>query len=207
MLFPLQMQNYNAGPPHSGHDHNKLEFQLPNAPQFDLSPEVINTIAQALAQNSANTMPAHAGPPSTRRYFFHAITNAASDLSLSVIKELKTGFKNYIPLALYMHKACQNATHSTNPMDMEIGWTDKGKMRLKQKAMNAAKDYYLTTDKFTEIRENFIHGICKYLRMGRTLTLGGSHHQLRRYVPRFLQCNHSQTQLHAELALLPGLHC
>jgi hypothetical protein len=42
---------------------------------------------------------------------------------------------------------------------------DKGEMRLKQKSMTAAKDHYLTTDDFTEVRENFIRGMRKYLVM------------------------------------------
>lgn len=84
---------------------------------------------------------------------------------MSVIKELKGGFKNYIPLALCTHKACQTATRTTDPFDTEIGWTEKGEMRLKQRSMSAAKDHYITTDDFTEIRENFIRGIRRYLVM------------------------------------------
>jgi hypothetical protein len=119
------------------------------------------------------TVNAPSGPPPTRRYFSNAITNATSDLPIPVIKELKAGFKNYIPLALCTHKACKNATRSTDPIDTEIGWTEKGEMRLKQKTMNAAKDHYLTTDDFTEIRENFIRGIRKYLVMGDDTGPGG----------------------------------
>jgi hypothetical protein len=96
--------------------------------------------------------------PPTRKYFSRAITNTTSELPLSVIKELKGGLKNYIPLALCTHKACSNAMRYTNPFDTEIGWTDKGEMKLKQKSMMAAKDHYLTTDDFTEARENFVQG-------------------------------------------------
>ena len=39
--------------------------------------------------------------------------------------------------------------------------------------MNAARDHYLTTDDFTEIRENFIHGIRKYLIMEEDTDPGG----------------------------------
>jgi hypothetical protein len=85
---------------------------------------------------------------------------------MSVIKELKSGFKNYIPLALCTHRACSNATRSADTVDTEIAWNDKGEMRLKQKMMTAAKDYHITTDDFTEIRENFIRGMRKYLIMG-----------------------------------------
>jgi hypothetical protein len=101
-----------------------------------------------------------------RKYFSNAITTVTSDLPLPVIKELKAGFKNYIPLALCTHKACTNATRSSDAFDTEIGWTEKGEMRLKQKSMTAAKDHYLTTDDFTEIRENFIRGMRRYLVMG-----------------------------------------
>jgi hypothetical protein len=96
-----------------------------------------------------------------------------SDLPISVIKELKAGFKNYIPLALCTHKACYNATRYTDTFDTEIGWTEKGEMKLKQKAMSAGKDHYLTTDDFTEVRENFIRGMRKYLIMGDDTEAGG----------------------------------
>jgi hypothetical protein len=111
--------------------------------------------------------------PATQRYFSNAITNTTSDLPISVIKELKAGFKNYIPLALCMHKACQSAVHSTDPIDTKIGWTVKGEMQLKQKSMNVAWDHYLTTDDFMEIREIFVRGICKYLIMSDDSDSGG----------------------------------
>ena len=38
-------------------------------------------------------------------------------------------------------------------------------MKLKQKSMTAAKDHYLSTDDFTEVRENFVHGMRKHLVM------------------------------------------
>jgi hypothetical protein len=140
------------------------------APQYELSPDVLAAIARAMGQSASHIT---SGQPSARRYFSNPITNATSDLPISVIKELKAGFKNYIPLAFCTHKACQNATRSTDPIDTEIGWTEKGEMRLKQKTMNAAKDHYLTTDDFTEIRENFIRGIHKYLVMGEDTGPGG----------------------------------
>lgn len=92
---------------------------------------------------------------------------------MSVIKELKAGFKNYIPLALCTHKACLHATRTTDAFDTEIGWTDKGEMRLKTKSMTAAKDHHITTDDFTEIRENFIRGIRRYLVMADDVGPGG----------------------------------
>src|ERR1700678_4099051 len=64
-----------------------------------------------------------------------------------------------------MHRACLNATRYMDPLDAEIGWSDKGEMRLKQKAMTAAKDYHLTTDDFTEACENFIRGMRRHLIM------------------------------------------
>jgi hypothetical protein len=82
-----------------------------------------------------------------------------------VIKELKAGFKNYIPLALCTHKACSNATRYTDPFDTEIGWSDKGEMKLKQRSMTAAKDHYITTDDFTKAHENFVRGLRKHLVM------------------------------------------
>ena len=111
--------------------------------------------------------------PLKRRYFSNAITSATSDLPLSVIKELRSGFKNYIPLALCTHKPCSNTTCSTEGVDTEIAWNDKGEMRLKQKAMTAGKDHYITTDDFTEIRKNFIRGMHKYLIMGDDTGPGG----------------------------------
>ena len=74
---------------------------------------------------------------------------------------------------LCTHKACRIATHSTEAIDTEIGWNDKGEIRLKQKVMTAEKDHYLTTDDFTEIRDNFICGLRKYLVMGDDTEPGG----------------------------------
>src|ERR1700728_4360255 len=45
------------------------------------------------------------------------ITNATCDLPTVVIKELKAGFKQYIPLALCNHKACSNATRTSDAFD------------------------------------------------------------------------------------------
>ena len=52
-------------------------------------------------------------------------------------------------------------THTTLRLAGQI----KGEMRLKQKSMSSAKDHYLTTNDFTEIRENFVLGMWKYLVM------------------------------------------
>ena len=147
------------------HLHSSQAAHIP----FEFSLDVIAAIARALGHNSSsqpqgNIVPSQPLAP-TRKYFSKAITNATSDLPISVIKELKVGFKNYIPLALCTHKACANATRTTDTYNTEIGWTDKGEMRLKQKSMLAAKDHYLTTDDFTEIQENFVRGMRKYLVM------------------------------------------
>jgi len=99
--------------------------------------------------------------------------NTTSDLLLSVIKELKSSFKNYIPLALCSHKACLHVMRTTVAVDTEIGWNDKGEIRLKQKAITAAKDHYMTTDDFTEICENFVCGLHRYLIMSDDLVAGG----------------------------------
>jgi hypothetical protein len=85
-----------------------------------------------------------------------------NELPITVIKELKGGFKNYIPLALCTHKACLHATRSTESVDAKASISEKGELRLKQKSFTAARDYHLTTDDFTKIRENFIRGMkCK----------------------------------------------
>ena len=147
------------------HANHVRELQTPlasTAEHFGVSPDVIAAIARALGRSSTN--PSQSLHPA-RKFFSKTITNATSDLPTSVIKELKAGFKNYIPLALCTHKACLHATRSTDAFDAEIGWSDKGEMKIKQKSMSAAKDYYLTTDDFTEIRENFIRGMRKYLVM------------------------------------------
>jgi hypothetical protein len=77
--------------------------QMPQAsagPQTELSPKLIAAIARAMGQHgptlATSVLPA-------RRYFSKMITNATSELPMSVIKELKSGFKNYIPLALCTH--------------------------------------------------------------------------------------------------------
>jgi hypothetical protein len=133
-----------------------------------ISQELIAAIALAINKNSPFPINSESDipQPSARKYFSNAITNATSDLPISVIKELRSGFRNYILLALCTHKACLNASHSSDAIDTEIGWNEKGEIRLKQKTMTAGRDHHLTTDDFTEIRENFIRGMCKYLVMG-----------------------------------------
>ena len=165
--FPTQSHQHDGpdllAPPY------RYESQGPQeriANQYELPPDVIAAVTRALARNnaipSASQAPTHAP---TRKYFSKVITNTTSELPMNIIKELKGGFKNYIPLALCTHRACINATRYTDPFDAEIGWTDKGEMKLKQKSMTTAKDHYLTTDDFTEARENFVRGMRRYLVM------------------------------------------
>ena len=161
---------------HNLYDHHPHipQAPIPQPNHYNLSPDVIAAIARALGQGGSGlSNPAQLQPP-TRGFFYNTITNTTSDLPATVIKMLKAGFKTYIPLALCTHKACLQATRSTDTFDTEIGWTDSGEMKLKQKAMNAAKDHYLTTDDFTEIRENFIRGMRKYLIMGEDDGPGGA---------------------------------
>jgi hypothetical protein len=114
------------------------------------------------------TIPAtgSSAPLQLGKYFTATIMNATSDLPITVIKELKGRFKNYIPLSLCTHKACSNATRPTDLFDTEIGLNEKGEIKLKQKMLTAAKDHYLTTDDFTEIRENFVRGMHRHLVLG-----------------------------------------
>ena len=89
-------------------------------------------------------------------YFLATIINTTSDLSITVIKELQHGFKNYIPLFLCTHKACSNATRAADLFNMEIELNENGKIKLKQKTLTAAKNYHLTTDNFMEVQENIV---------------------------------------------------
>ena len=146
--------------------------------QFEFSPDFLAAIARALAQGSATS----SQPPlptssqsllPSKKFFSKTITNATCDLPASVIKELKAGFKSYIPLALCTHKACLAATRTPDAFDTEIGLSDKGEVRLKTKSMSAAKDHHIMTDDFTEIWENFIRGMRRYLVMGDDEAPGG----------------------------------
>ena len=98
-----------------------------------------------------------------------------SELPLSVIKELKGRFQNYIPLSLCTHRACSNATHSMDAFDTEIRMNEKGEIHLKQKTMSSAKDQFLTCIELTKIHKNFICGMVKYLVLDSNLELGVPH--------------------------------
>ncbi|KAF8811064.1 hypothetical protein BYT27DRAFT_7253194 [Phlegmacium glaucopus] len=135
-------------------------------PHPDVHPDILAAISAALGSAIPN-ITLNAGPSQPgRKFFSHTITNTTSELLLSVIKELKNGFKSYIPISLCTHKACSNATQSTDAFDTEIGMNERGEIRLKQKTFTAAKDHSITTDDFTEIRENFTRGMRKYLILG-----------------------------------------
>ena len=108
-------------------------------------------------------------------YFSRVILDSMSELPLSIIKELKGGFRNYIPLSLCMHRACLNATCSTDAFDTEIRMNEKGEIRLKQKTMSSAKDQFLTCIELTEIHENFICNMVKYLVLDGDLEPGTPH--------------------------------
>jgi hypothetical protein len=111
-----------------------------------------------------------------------------------VIKELKGSFKNYILLSLCTHKACSNVTQSTDAFDTKIGMNDRGKIRLKQKTMTAVKDHYLSTDDFTEIHENFTHGMQKHLILG---------NNVKPCTPRALDCMNMFREFFSIIAARP----
>ena len=96
-------------------------------------------------------------------YFSCVILDLMSELPLSVIKKLKSSFRNYIPLSFCMHQACLNATCSTDMFNTKIGMNERGEIRLKQKTMSSAKDQFMTCIDLTEICENFVCGMVKYL--------------------------------------------
>jgi hypothetical protein len=152
-----------------GHSHTAATRPKPNTGTLATA---MTAMGPAAATNEQALRP-------TTRYFSKVMTNTTSELPVAVIKELKGGFKNYIPLLLCTHKACSNATRSTDAFDTEIGMNDKGEIRLKQKTMMAAKDHYLSTDDFTEIRENFTRGMQKHLILGNDVEL---------CAPRALDC-------------------
>ncbi|KAF8814089.1 hypothetical protein BYT27DRAFT_7206355 [Phlegmacium glaucopus] len=138
-----------------------------------LNADLIAAIAAALG-SSASFSPASALPAEPLHQFFSCtITNATSELPIAVIKELRGGFKNYIPLSLCTHKACSNATQATDMFDTEIGMNERGEIWLKQKTLTPAKDHYMSTDDFMEICENFTRGLRKYLILGDDTQPGG----------------------------------
>ena len=131
------------------------------------------------------------------------ITNTTSDLPIIVIKELKNGFKNYIPLSLCMHKVCSNVTKATDLFNMEIRLNKKGEIKLKQKTLMVVKDHYLMTDDFTEVQENFVWGMHRHLSLGDESEAGGAMYF---HVLGFLQHNSSMTKFHPWLKFIQRLY-
>jgi hypothetical protein len=76
--------------------------------------ELVAAIMAMLGAGGAILVTGNNTPPQLEEYFSTIITNATSNFPITVIKELKGGFKNYIPLSLCMHKACLNATRATD---------------------------------------------------------------------------------------------
>ncbi|KAF8809631.1 hypothetical protein BYT27DRAFT_7241084 [Phlegmacium glaucopus] len=138
-----------------------------------INADLIAAIAAALGSSASFPQASAQLPDPITQFFSRTITNATSELPIAVIKELRGGFKNYIPLSLCTHKACSNATRSTDAFDTEIGMNERGEIRLKQKTLTPAKDHYMSTDDFTEIRENFTRGLRKYLVLGDDIQPGG----------------------------------
>ncbi|KAF8804542.1 hypothetical protein BYT27DRAFT_7169993 [Phlegmacium glaucopus] len=138
-----------------------------------ISPDLLAAIASALGSTASPYIPNPETSQPVQKFFSRTITNTTSKLPIAVIKELRSGFKNYIPLTLCTHKACSNATRSSDAFDTEIGMNERGEIRLKQKTLTASKDYTISTDDFTEIRENFTCGLKKYLIFGEDVEPGG----------------------------------
>jgi uncharacterized membrane protein YgcG len=155
---------------HSRRKHATFPAQTSAAVPLASHPVVNAELVAAIiaAMGAGGAIPAAGGstPSQPAEYFSATITNTTSDLPITVIKELKGGFKNYIPLSLCTHKACSNATRATDLFDTEIGLNEKGEIKLKQKTLTAEKDHYLTTDDFTEVRENFVQGMRRHLFLG-----------------------------------------
>jgi hypothetical protein len=95
--------------------------------------------------------------------FTRAIADSSNELAPNIIKLLEAGFKTYIPLSSCTHKACRLASRSAEAFDSEISMNEKGEIKLKHKAMNAALDHQMTTDNFSQVRENLIPAIRKHL--------------------------------------------
>jgi hypothetical protein len=100
--------------------------------------------------------------PSVKR-FSQAITDSTSELPPHIIKALEGGFKTYIPLASCTHAACRTASRTVESYENEISLTEKGEVKVKHKSMNPARDHLLTTDEFSQVRENFVRGVKKHL--------------------------------------------
>lgn len=107
-----------------------------------------------------------------RHLFSKKITSTSNDLPTEVIKELRAGFKQYIPLSLTTHAACVRATRSGDTFDTEVNFNEQG-ILLRRKSFSPAKDQYLSMHDFTEVRENFVRGMRRHLILGDDTLPGG----------------------------------
>jgi hypothetical protein len=129
--------------------------------QHSIIPTFANHHAGIALPGAASAVPAGAVPP--RKLFSREVTDSVSELPPSAVKILKSGFKSYLPLSSCTHKACRVATRTLDSLDAEISLGEKGDIKVKQKNMSAAKDHHITTDDFSQIRENLVSGIRKHL--------------------------------------------
>jgi hypothetical protein len=130
--------------------------------ESSLDPNVIATaIASALTPNLPSS---NAVAISSSKLFSQVITDSLNELPPHIIKALKDGLKTYIPLASCTHKSCRTASRTVDTFDnSELSVTDKGEFKVKHKSMNPARDHHITTDEFSQIRENFVRGVRKHL--------------------------------------------
>jgi hypothetical protein len=119
----------------------------------------------AIKKSLASTaiIPTTVGKTDQANLFTRAITTTSNELAPNMIKLLEAGFKTYIPLSSCTHKACRLASRSVEAFDSEISMNEKGEIKLKHKALNAALDHQMTTDDFSQVRENLIPAIRKHL--------------------------------------------
>jgi hypothetical protein len=122
---------------------------------------IMMVVASAL---SPNIPPSNAVTISTTKLFSQVIMDSMNELLPHIIKALKDGLKTYVPLVACTHKSCRTASHTVDSFDnSELSVTDKGEFKVKHKSMNPAHDHLITTDDFSQIRENYVCGICKHL--------------------------------------------
>ena len=100
-------------PKHDSHNLNQYKHtifpvQAPAASSSAAHPvvnaELVAVIVAALGAGGTVLATSSDAPLQLGEYFSATIMNAMSDLPISVIKELKGRFKNYIPLSLCTHR-------------------------------------------------------------------------------------------------------
>jgi hypothetical protein len=135
-------------------------------------PAVIAAAAAAAMNRTpaGNTVPASEAPAVSKitqdQLFSITISDTVYELPPNVVKALEGGLKTYVPLSFCTHKACRTASRTVDAFDSEISLNDKGEFKLKQKSMNPAQDIHLTTDEFSQARENLVSGMRKHLKLG-----------------------------------------